>query len=121
MPHPTTLMKLTTRCGSAAVDGLNVALWAKAAEAKLLRTTRVRADTTVITANVCYPTDSSLLAKAIRRIAATGRRINAAGGATRTRLRYRLRSAGQLAHAIGSKLRLRVAASKDEAHAACGG
>ena len=36
-------MKLTTRCGSAAVDGLNEALLAKAAEAKLLRTNRVRA------------------------------------------------------------------------------
>src|SRR5215211_5592148 len=40
MPHPTTLMKLTTRCGSAAVDGLNEALLANAAEAKLLRCTR---------------------------------------------------------------------------------
>src|SRR6476469_4661732 len=29
VPHPTTLMKLTTRCGSAAVDGLNEALLAK--------------------------------------------------------------------------------------------
>jgi transposase, IS5 family len=47
VPHPTTLMKLTTRCGSTAVDGLNEALLAKAAEAKLLRTTRRRADTTV--------------------------------------------------------------------------
>ena len=47
VPHPTTLMKLTTRCGSAAVDGLNEALLAKAAEAKLLRTTRIRADTTL--------------------------------------------------------------------------
>ena len=72
VPHPTTLMKLTTRCGSAAVDGLNEALLAKAAEAKLLRTTRVRADTTVVPANVSYPTDSGLLAKAVRRIAATG-------------------------------------------------
>ena len=43
VPHPTTLMKLTTRCGSAAVDGVNEALLAKAAEAKLLRTRRVRA------------------------------------------------------------------------------
>src|SRR5271157_3690982 len=33
----------------------------KAAEAKLLRTNRVRADTTVVPANVCYPTDSGLL------------------------------------------------------------
>jgi IS5 family transposase len=32
-------MKLTTRCGEQAVAGLNEALWAKAAEAKLLRTT----------------------------------------------------------------------------------
>jgi len=30
VPHPTTLMKLTTRCGSTAVDGLNRALLAKA-------------------------------------------------------------------------------------------
>ena len=41
VPHPTTLMKLTTRCGVAAVDGCNEALLAKAAKAKLLRTTGV--------------------------------------------------------------------------------
>jgi IS5 family transposase len=39
------------RCGAAAVDGLNEALLPKAAEAKLLRTTRLRADTTVVAAN----------------------------------------------------------------------
>jgi IS5 family transposase len=33
VPHPTTLMKLTTRCGEDAVAGLNEALWAKAAQA----------------------------------------------------------------------------------------
>ena len=64
---------------------MNETLLAKAAEAKLLRTTRLPADTTVVPANVSYPTDSSLLAKAVRRIAATGRRIQAAGGAIRTR------------------------------------
>ena len=47
VPHPTTLMKLTARCGEAAVAGLNEALWARAAGNKLLRTARVRADTTV--------------------------------------------------------------------------
>src|SRR5664279_4904034 len=75
VPHPTTLMKLTTRCGTAAVEGCNEALLTKAAEAKLLRTTRLRADTTVVAADVAYPTDSGLLARAVRRIAATGRRI----------------------------------------------
>jgi IS5 family transposase len=117
VPHPTTLMKLTTRCGSAAVDGLNEALLAKAAEAKLLRTSRVRADTTVVPANVSYPTDSGLLDKAIRRIAATGGRIQAAGGAVRTRVRDRSRAAGKRAHAIGAKLRTRSAAGREQAQA----
>jgi IS5 family transposase len=115
VPHPTTLMKLTTRCGSAAVEGLNEALLAKAAAAKLLRTTRLRADTTVLPANVSYPTDSGLLAKAVRRIAAAGRRIQAAGGARRTRVRDRCRSAGARAHGIAAKLRLRGAAGREEA------
>ena len=117
VPHPTTLMKLTTRCGVAAVDGCNEALLAKAAEAKLLRTTRLRADTTVVPADVAYPTDSGLLAKAVRRIAATGRRIQAADGATRTRVRDRSRSAGKRAHGIAAKLRLRSAQGKDETQA----
>src|SRR5450755_3844533 len=84
VPHPTTLMKLTTRCGEAAVAGLNEALLAKAAEAKLLRTARVRADTTVIPANVAYPTDSGLLARAVGKLVRTARRVQAAGGATGT-------------------------------------
>ena len=52
VPHPTTLMKLTTRCGSVAVDGLNEALLAKAVEAKLVRCNRIRVDTTVVPSNV---------------------------------------------------------------------
>jgi IS5 family transposase len=117
VPHPTTLMKLTTRCGTVAVDGCNEALLAKAAEAKLLRTGRLRADTTVVPADVAYPTDSGLLAKAIVRITAAGRRVQAAGGATRSRMRDRSRSAGARARAIGAKLRLRVAQGRDEAQA----
>jgi IS5 family transposase len=114
VPHPTTLMKLSTRCGSAAVDGLNEALLAKAAEAKVLRTNRVRADTTVVPANVCYPTDSGLLAKAIRRIAVTGQRIHAAGGGVRTKLRDRSRAAGKRAHGIAAKLRSRSQLGRDQ-------
>jgi IS5 family transposase len=118
VPHPTTLMKLTSRCGTAAVDGCNEALLAKAAQAKLLRTTRLRADTTVVPADVAYPTDSGLLAKAVRRIAAAGRRVQAAGGAARTTLRDRSRSAGRRAREIGAKLRLRAAQTRDEAQSA---
>jgi transposase, IS5 family len=117
VPHPTTLMKLTSRCGAVAVAACNEALLAKAAEAKLLRTSRLRADTTVVPANVAYPTDSGLLARAIRRIAATVMRIQAAGGARRTRVRDRSRSAGRRAHGIAARLRLRGAQARGEAQA----
>src|SRR3954471_6140978 len=117
VPHPTTLMKLPSRCGPAAVHACTEALLAKAAEAKLLRTTRLRADTTVVPADVAYPTDSGLLAKAVRRIAMTARRVQAAGGATRTKVRDRSRSAGARARAIGAKLQLRAAQGRDEAQA----
>jgi transposase, IS5 family len=118
VPHPTTLMKLTARCGSAGVAGLNEVLLARAAGEKLLRTARLRADTTVVPANVAYPTDSGLLARAVRRIAATGRRVQAAGGATRTRVRDRSRAAGKRAHAIAVKLSSRAAQARDEKQAA---
>jgi IS5 family transposase len=87
VPHPTTLMKITTRCGPDAVDGLNEALLAKAAAAKVLKTTRVRADTTVVEANVAYPTDSGLLAKGVAKLAGTVRRLKDAGLAARTTTR----------------------------------
>jgi transposase, IS5 family len=118
VPHPTTLMKITTRCGDDAVAGLNEALLAKAAAAKLLRTDKVRADTTVIPAAVAYPTDSGLLAKAIGSMARTVARIKAAGGAPRTRARDRRRSASRRARSIAAKLRLRGQQQRDAAQAA---
>ncbi len=51
VPDPSTLKKIVTRCGPAAVEGLNQALLAKAAENKVLKTDRVRADTTVTVAS----------------------------------------------------------------------
>jgi len=118
VPHPTTLMKITSRCGQDAVAGLNEALLAKAATAKLLRTDKVRADTTVVPAAVSYPTDSGLLAKAIGSMARTVTRIKAAGGATRTRSRDRRRSAGRRARSIAAKLKLRGEQQRDQAQVA---
>ena len=120
VPHPTTLMKLTTRCGEAAVAGLNEALWAKAAGHKLLRTARVRADTTVIGANVAYPTDSGLLAKAVGKLVRTARRVQAAGGAPATAMTDRRRAAARRVREIASKLRARGKLSREETtHAIC--
>ena len=106
-PHPTTLMKITTRCGESAIDGLNEALLAKAVEARVLKTNRVRADTTVVEANVAYPVDSSLLAKGVARLAKLAGRARAQGLATRTPLRDRTRSVYRRARDVVNSLRQR--------------
>jgi IS5 family transposase len=114
VPHPTTLMKLTTRCGEGAVAGLNEALWARAAQAKLLRTARVRADTTVIAANVAYPTDAGLLAKAVGKLVRAARRVRAAGGATGTVMTDRRRAAARRMRELAAHLRARAKLGRDE-------
>jgi IS5 family transposase len=114
VPYPTTLMKLTTRCGQAAVAGLNEALLAKAAGAKLLRTARVRADTTVIPANVAYPTDSGLPARAVGKLVRTARRVQAAGGAPGTVMTDRRRAAARRVREIAGKLRSRTKLGREE-------
>jgi IS5 family transposase len=107
VPHPTTLMKITTRCGVGAIEQLNEALLAKATEAKVLKTNRLRADTTVIEANVAYPSDSALLAKGVARIARSVGRLKAAGLATRTRFTNKTRSIQKRARSINANLRRR--------------
>jgi transposase, IS5 family len=108
VPHPTTLMKITTRCGVTAVDGLNEALLARAVEARVLKTNRVRADTTVIAANVAYPSDSSLLAKGVAKMAKGATKLRAMGLATRTKLADKTRSVRARARSINANLRRRT-------------
>jgi transposase, IS5 family len=112
VPHPTTLIKLTRRLGEQIVASLNEALLATAADHKVLRTHRVRVDTTVVAANVCYPTDAGLLTRAIGKLATTVGRVQAAGAATRTRVRDRRRSARRRAHQLARSLRGRSEQAK---------
>src|SRR5680860_1110746 len=97
-------MKITARCGTDAVDGLNEALLAKAAAARVLKTNRVRADTTVVEANVAYPTDSGLLAKGVAKMATTIRKIKDAGLASRTKTVDRTEQAKDEVAAINADL-----------------
>jgi transposase, IS5 family len=117
VPHPTTLMKITTRCGTSAIDGLNEALLAKAAQAKVLKTNKLRADTTVVPANVAYPTDSGLLAKGVAKMAKSIKSLQANGLATRTKTRDRTRTMRKRARSIGANLRRRTNEAKDEVKA----
>jgi len=74
----------------------------------------VRADTTVIPANVAYPTDSGLSAKATGKLVRTVRRVQAAGGATGTTFVDRRRAAARRVREIASKLRSRGKLSREE-------
>jgi len=114
VPHPSTLAKLTTRCGEGVIDELNRALLAKASDERVIKTDKVRSDTTVVEANVAYPTDSGLLTKAINLIVGLVSTIHGAGAASRTKVRDRRRAAGGRARSISAHLRLR----NDDARAA---
>jgi IS5 family transposase len=113
VPHPSTLGKITTRCGPETIAKLNQALLAKAGAAKVVRLDKVRADTTVVAANVAYPTDSGLLVRAIALLTMLVALIHTAGGAGRTTVRDRRRAAGRRARSISAHLKLR----NDEAKA----
>jgi hypothetical protein len=81
----------------------------QAAGARLLRTARVRADATVIGANVAYPTDCGLLAKAVGKLVRAARRVQAAGGAAATVMRDRRRAAGRRVRQVaGSRRRMLI-------------
>jgi IS5 family transposase len=112
-PHPSTLMKITTRCGPVLIEDLNTRLLAAAVEAGVVDIDWLRADTTVVPADIKYPTDSGLLVRAITNAGGLVARIQAAGIAPRTPFVDSTGLARQAAHRIGSKLRRR----SDEAQA----
>lgn len=114
VPHPSTLEKITARCGDRAVAGLNEALLAKAAEAKLVRLDRLRADTTVVPANVAHPSDAGLLAKGVVRLTRLTAKLKELGLARRSRFRDRTRSISRRSFAIGTWLRRRTDQAKEE-------
>jgi IS5 family transposase len=114
VPHPSTLMKITTRCGAKVVAQLNDALLAKADGAKVVKLNKVRADTTVVEANVAYPSDAGLLAKGVAQLTKLVNKLQAAGYASRTGFRDRTRSVRRRSHAIGAWLRRRSDEAKDE-------
>jgi transposase, IS5 family len=94
VPDPTTLMKLTRRLGPELLQELNAELLALAVERKVLRSRRLRVDTTLLEADIRSPTDSGLCAHAVSRLTRLARRVKSTGAAAKARLRDRRRSVG---------------------------
>jgi len=95
-------MKLTKRLGPGLLEELNAELLTLAVERKVLRSRRLRVDTTVVEAAIRSPTDSGLCAPAVSRLTRLARRVKAAGLAARSRLRDRRRAVGKRVRAISA-------------------
>jgi transposase, IS5 family len=114
VPHPTTLIKLVRRAGPEVIQELNTALLAKLAEGRLLRGRKLRVDTTVVEADIDYPTDADLLEQAVRKLGGLVRRVKARGAASRTRFRDRGRAAGRRMKQLARTLRRRTGVAMGE-------
>jgi IS5 family transposase len=102
VPDPSTLMKLTKRLGPELLEELNAELLSLAVERRVLRSRRLRVDTTIVEADIRSPTDSGLCAHAVSRLTRLAKRIRAAGLAPRARVRDRRRSVGKRVRAISA-------------------
>jgi IS5 family transposase len=114
VPHPTTLVKLVRRAGPEVVEELNAVLVAKLAAGKLLRARKLRVDTTVVEADIDYPTDADLLEHAVRKLGGLVRRVKGRGAASRTRFRDRGRAAGRRMKQLARTLRRRTGVAMGE-------
>ena len=112
VPDESTIRKITRRCGPELIDGLNARLLAAADERGQVDVDRVRVDTTVVEADIKYPTDSGLLTAATGRIASRLRRLAKVG----VKVAYIDRTAAARAyqHSIGAWLRRRSDDAKAE-------
>jgi transposase, IS5 family len=118
VPDESTIRKLTRRCGAELIEALNRELLTAADQRGEVNLERVRVDTTVVEADIKYPTDSGLLTAATCRIASRLRRLRNAG--VKVSFVDRTSAAQALQHSIGVWLRRRSDEAKAEVLAITG-
>jgi IS5 family transposase len=114
VPDESTVRKLTRRIGAETVSELTRALIVKATREKRFRPRAVRIDSTVIEADVKYPTDSGLASSGVRVLAREGRKLAKLIGEKKQRVRDRSRSMGRKLRAITRTVRRRSGEAKAE-------
>jgi IS5 family transposase len=108
IPHSTTLIKLTKKYGPGVIENLNQVLVNEAREKKLVLGRKLRCDTTVVEANIHYPTDASLLSDCVRVITRTVKKIKEQGVAIEAEFHNRTRSVKKRIYAIAKVLKKRT-------------
>jgi IS5 family transposase len=114
VPDESTVRKLTRRLGADVVAEITRVLIAKATREKRFRARAVRIDSTVIEADIRYPTDSDLASHGVRALAREGRKLATKIGATRTAVRDRSRATGRTLRGISRTIRRRTGQAKAE-------
>jgi transposase, IS5 family len=100
VPDAKTMGRLVQALGPKVVQQIHQRLVQVAQEKKVVRGRKLRVDTTVVEANIHYPTDSSLLQDGARVLTRTMKQITEVTGKAGTRLRNRMRSIGHRAMEI---------------------
>jgi transposase, IS5 family len=114
VPDESTVRKLTRRLGAEVVHELTRELIQKARREKRFRPRAARIDSTVVEADIRYPTDSGLAADGVSALAREGRKLAAKIGEKRTAVRDRSRAAGRRLRALGRSMRRRSGQAKEE-------
>jgi IS5 family transposase len=114
VPDESTVRKLTRRIGPEAVSELTRAMIVKACREKRFRPRAVRVDSTVIEADVQYPTDAGLASSGVGVLAREGRKLAKLIGETKARVRDRSRAMGRKLRAITRTIRRRSGEAKQE-------
>ena len=114
VPDESTVRKLTRRIGADMVNELTRVLIVAATRSKRFRARAVRIDSTVIEADVKYPTDSDLAAHGVRALAREGRKLAALVKERKRRVRDRSRAMGRMLRAVTRTIRRRSGEAKAE-------
>src|SRR5713101_3037469 len=114
VPDESTVRKLTRRLGAETVAELTRTLIAKATRETRFRARACRVDSTVVEADIRYPTDAGLAYQGTRALAREGRKLRALVGTTEARVRDRSRAVGKRLRAITRTLRRRAGEAKAE-------
>ena len=114
VPEESTVRKLTRRLGGVVIDELTRLVIAKAARETRFRAGAVRIDSTVVQADVRYPTDSGLTLDGSRVLVRESRRVIAKVGADVGRVVDRSRALGRRLRLISRTLARRTGERKAE-------
>jgi IS5 family transposase len=114
VPDESTVRKLTRRIGSETVSELTRGLIVKATRQRRFRPRAVRVDSTVVEADVRYPTDAGLASAGVKVLAREGRKLATIINEKRSRVRDRSRSMGRKLRAITRTIRRRSGEAKSE-------